>query len=143
VDEFLLKLDIPDDARCELASLGTKKRMISGDVLFDYHDPAGALFFVQKGRLAVHKSTGFLEKMQVIALLDPGAVIGEAAFLDGHIRKTRVTAIEESVIVCFEKNALKAFCQEYPASGFVFLEYLFLTATLRLEKTSERLARIL
>jgi len=143
VDEFLLKLDMPGDARCELVSLGTEKKMISGDVLFDYHDPAEALFYVQEGSLAVHKSTGFLEKMQVIALLNSGAVIGEAAFLDGHIRKTRVTAIEDSVIVCLEKNALKAFCKDYPASGFVFLEYLFLTATLRLEKTSERLARIL
>jgi CRP-like cAMP-binding protein len=143
VDEFLLKMDMPDDARRELVSLGTEKKMSSGDVLFDYHDPAEELFFVQEGSLAVHKSTGFLEKMQVIALLDSGAVIGEAAFLDGHIRNTRVTAIEDSVIFCLKKNALKTFCKDYPASGFVFLEYLFLTVTLRLEKTTERLARIL
>ena len=143
MDELLLKLDMPDDARHELVSVFTEIKMDSGDVLFNYHDPAGELFFVQKGSLAVHKFTGFLDKMQVIALLDSGAVIGEAALLDGHVRKTRVTAIEDCVITCLEKNDFKTFCRKYPDSGFVFLEYLFSTATLRLEKTSERLARIL
>jgi len=143
VDEILLKLDIPDDARFELVSAFTEKRMNAGDVLFDYRETAKTLYFVKEGSLAVHKFTGFLEKMQVIALLDSGAVIGEAAVLDGHLRKTRVTAIKESIIACLGKEDFENFCRKFPRSGFVFLEYLFSTATLRLEKTSNRLARIL
>ena len=143
MDEFLLKLGMPDDARFELISAFTEKRMNPGDVLFDYRDTAKTLYFVKEGSLAVHKFTGFLEKMQVIALLDSGAVIGEAAMLNGHLRKTRITAIKKSIVACLGKDDFESFSRKFPRSGFVFLEYLFLTATLRLEKTSDRLARIL
>lgn len=143
MDALLSRLDIPDGERGELVSLFSNKKLNAGDFLFEYNDAADTLFFLKEGSLAVHKYTGFLEKMQVIALLDPGAVIGEAALLNGHIRKTRVTAIKDSELVCLKNNDFEGYRKKYPQSGFNFLEYLFSTVTLRLEKTSERLARIL
>ncbi len=143
MDDLLLKLNMPDDSRHYLVSLLSEKKLNTGDILFDYHDDAETLFFLQQGNLAVHKFTGFLEKMQVIALLDPGAVVGEAALLDGHTRKTQVTAIKDSIIMCLDKSDFANFKKKFPESGFRFLEYLLSTVTLRLEKTSERLARIL
>lgn len=143
MDTLLSRLGIPDAEKRVFVSLLSNKELCAGDVLFEYADVAEALYFLQEGNLAVHKYTGFLEKMQVIALLDPGTVVGEAALLDGHIRKTRVTAIKDSMLLCLKNNDFEVFCKQYPQSGFVFLEYLFSTIALRLEKTSERLARIL
>ena len=143
MDALLFKLGLPDGERSELVSLFSSKELGTGDVLFEYDDIAEALFFLQKGNLAVHKYTGFLEKMQVIALLDPGTVIGEGALLKGHIRKTRVTAIKDSMLVCLHKKDFENFSKKFPRSGSVFLEYLLSTITLRLERTSDRLARIL
>jgi len=143
VETFLSRLGIPDNEKSELVSLFSNKELGAGDVLFEHDDVAEALFFLLEGNLAVHKYTGFLEKMQVIALLDPGTVVGEAALLDGHIRKTRVIAIKNSKLACLNKNEFEDFRKKYPQSGFSFLKYLFSTIALRLEKTSERLARIL
>jgi CRP-like cAMP-binding protein len=143
VDVILSKLGVPDTDGRELVSLFSSKELSAGDVLFEYDDVAEAFFFLQKGNLAVHKYTGFLEKMQVIALLDPGTVVGEAALLDRHIRKTRVTAIKDSKLVCLKTKDFEDFRKKFPQSGFILLEYLFSTIALRLEKTSERLARIL
>jgi len=143
VDAILLKLGLPDDARSEFVALFTEKKISAGDVLFDYNDDASEIYFLQEGKLAVHKYTGFLEKMQVIALLDPGAVVGESALLKGHRRKTRITAVQDANVFCLREDDFTDFLKKFPESGFSFLKHLFLTVTLRLEKTSERLAHIL
>ncbi len=143
MNEFLLQLDMQDDARHEFIGLLTEKKIRSGFVLFDHGDLADTLYFVMKGRLAVYKSTGFPEKMQVIALLDSGAVVGEAALMDGHLRKTRVTATQDSVVLCLGKDDFEIFARNFPHSALLFIKYLLLTVSLRLEKNSKRLALIL
>jgi CRP/FNR family transcriptional regulator, cyclic AMP receptor protein len=144
VDECLLRLGLSDDeASHELSSLFTEKTVAAGEVLFDYNDSAEEFYFLRDGHLAVHKFTGFLEKMQVIALLDPGAIVGEGAILQQHVRCTRVTAIEESRLFCLPKMDFFTFQKRFPESGTQILKYLLSIVSLRLEKTSERLARIL
>lgn len=144
MEEFLLRFGLTDDeAYRELFPLFTEKRVSAGDVLFDYNDPAEEFYFLTDGHLAVHKFTGFLKKMQVIALLDPGAVVGEGAILQQHVRSTRVTAIEESRLSGLTKLDFFTFQKRFPESGTQILEYLLSIVSLRLEKTSERLARIL
>jgi signal-transduction protein with cAMP-binding, CBS, and nucleotidyltransferase domain len=143
VDELLSRIGIPDDERNEFVSLFSRKKLASGDVLFEYNGVAEELFFLLVGNLAVHKFTGFLEKMQVIALLDSGAGVGAAALLTGHLRAPRVTASSAPTLLCLRKDDFEMFRKKFPDSGLRFLEYLFSMVSLRLEKTSERLARIL
>jgi len=144
VDEFLENLGFTDNkAQQEFISLLTEQRLASGTVLFEYDEPAEKLYFLKEGHLAVYKKTGFLQKMQVIALLDPGAVIGEAALLPKQVRNTRIIAIEESGLFYLERRHFLAFQKKFPESAFLFHEYLLAIISLRLEKTSERLARIL
>lgn len=132
-----------NEAQQGFISLCTEEKLNAGAALFDYSELAEKMFFLENGQLAVHKKTGFLQKMQVIALLSPGAVIGEAALLEGHVRDTRIIAIEDSRLFCLERRDFVRFQQEFPESAFRLLEYLLSIASLRLEKTSERLARIL
>lgn len=127
----------------EMAPLFSKKRLGEGECLFDYNEVAESFYFVQNGRLAVHKFTGFLTKMQVVALLDRGAVVGEGALFVEQSRKTMVTATEESVLFEMSRQAFFEFQVGFPEYGALFLSYLLRVVTLRLEKTSERLARIL
>lgn len=144
MDDLLRGLDSFDnEAQHEFFSLLTEKKLDAGTVLFEYNEPAEKLYFLQEGHLAVYKLTGFLQKMQVIALLDPGAVVGEAALLQSHVRNTRIITIEESRLFCLERRDFLGFQKGFPESALRFLEYLLAIATLRLEKTSARLARIL
>ncbi len=144
MDFFAASLDFLDaDERGVLFALCTEKQLDAGDSLFDYDESGEALFFLKEGRLAVHKFTGFQEKMQIIALLDPGTVVGEAALLPAHTRKTRVTSIEKSSLYCLNRKEFLHWQTNSPALASRFLQYLLSLATLRLEKTSERLAQIL
>jgi len=144
VERFLTRIGLSDEnAPHELVSLFTEKKVVGGDILFNYNDPAEELFFLIEGHLAVHKYTGFLEKTQVIALIDPGAIVGECAILQQHKRSTRVTAIQDSKLLCLTKNNFVKFQEAFPEIANAILQYLLSIVSLRLEKTSERLARIL
>lgn len=124
-------------------ALCSVKSLASGSTLFDYGEPGKALYFIQGGRLAVHKFTGFQKKMQVVALLDTGSVVGEAALLGSHCHKTKVIAIEGSELLCLSVEKYQTLQNEQPDLALRLLAYLFGITRLRLEKTSERLAQIL
>lgn len=134
----------PGEARGHLGTLFSPKSLAPGTVLFDHGDSAEVTYFVVSGHLAVHKQTGFFRKMQVIALLDSGAVVGEGALFGGrHLHSTRVTAIEESKVYGISSTDFRGFKAGFPDTAIQIIEYLLSIVSLRLEKTSERLARIL
>ncbi len=144
VEKFLSAIKFPDDeVSNQFVSLFTEETIAANEILFDCDESADKVFFLKEGHLAVHKYTGFLKKMQVIALLDPGAVIGEAALLQKHVRTTRVTSVVDSKMSFIKRDEFLQFQKQFPESGFRFIQYLFFIVSLRLEKTSERLARIL
>ena len=124
-------------------SLLSEKRISAGETLFDYDDSAEALYFLSNGRLSVHKFTGFLEKMQVVALLDPGAIVGEAALLQNYSRQTRVVAIEDCTLYGFKREDFATLREHSSELACRFLEHILSIVSLRLEKTSDRLARVL
>ena len=134
---------LDEKASSELASLFTEMELVAGGILFDYADSAEQCYLLIDGHLAVHKKTGFLDKMQVVALLDSGAIVGEGAFLHQHQRNTRVSAIEDSKLLSLSKTDFKQFKEKFPKSANQILEYIFSIVSLRLEKTTERLAHIL
>ncbi len=144
MEDFFSFLDFLDEDGCRsLSVLLSEKKISAGDVLFDYGDPAESIFFLNHGCLSVHKFTGFQEKMQVIALLDPGAIIGEAAILQNHVHQTRVSAIEDCQLYCLNRKDFSGLKDQSSELTSRFLEHILSIVTLRLEKTSDRLARVL
>jgi len=121
----------------------SRKKLTAGQVLFDYGESGKAVYFIENGRLAVHKFTGFQNKMQVVALLDKGSIAGESAMLEKHCHKTKVTAIEDSTLFSLSIEKYKTLEKDQPELALRFLKYILTVTSLRLEKTSERLAQIL
>lgn len=121
----------------------SEKRLSAGEILFEYNEPSPTLYFLAEGRLAVHKFTGFQQKMQVVALLDSGSVVCESALLVESHHKTKVTVIEDSLLYCLSHEQYNLLQEENPGLATRFLEELLRVVSLRLEKTSERLAQIL
>ena len=134
-------LDVEKQER--LASVVTEVTLGQGAFLFELGDPATEVFFLARGRLSVHKKTGFHHKMQVVAILDPGAMVGEAGLLPDHLRGVSVRALEDSQLFCLGRQALEAL--EHTDSQLVtqFLKHLLLISSLRLAKTTERLVQVL
>ena len=126
-----------------ILSATTQVVLKKGEVLFRTGDVAEGVFFIEKGRLAVLKETGFNHRTQVVALLEPGASVGEGGVLGYAPRSATIIAVDESVLFCLNRGILATLAEKDPHILIRILERLLYTTNLRLQKSSERLAHIL
>lgn len=114
-----------------------------GEVLFQPGDEAKGVYFLEKGRLGVQTKTGFEDRQQVVALLDPGAPIGERGFAFSDKRGMTVVAIEDSSVFFLSANDFSKIEASNPSVAIIILKKLLSAASLRLQASSERLAHVL
>jgi CRP-like cAMP-binding protein len=131
------------DEQKRIASMVIEVTAEQDTFLFEVGSPAGEVFFLRHGRLSVQKQTGFHRKMQVVAILEPGALVGEAGFLTGHVHGVSVRAIEQSHLFCLDRQKIEDMEHSDPQLAIQFLKRLLLISNVRLEKTTERLAHVL
>jgi len=124
-------------------SMLTWRTLDEAEVLFASGDEGDELYFLLNGKVAVQHSTGFGDRMQVVALLDPGAVIGESGLLDGRKRGATVVATKRSEIAALPAAEFTVLAESEPFLVHKIFTYLLNRVTLRLQKSSERLARVL
>lgn len=117
--------------------------LAAGDVLFGIGDVSSFVYWLVSGRLAVRKMTGFAEKMQVVALLDPGAVVGEGGVFPDQTHSAAVVAVDHSRLVSLSGKSLETLRERHPVTAWKIIARLLYIAHLRLSRNSDRLARIL
>lgn len=146
--------DADKNAELALAFLDAEERAVlrtfcvdlaipAGGILFRMGEAATIVYFLVSGRMAVQKHTGFAEKMQVVALLDPGAPIGEGAVTPGQLRGATVVAIDACRLLSLERRQLEMLQQKNPKLTLKIMMRLLQVTHLRLQKSSERLAHIM
>jgi CRP-like cAMP-binding protein len=111
--------------------------------IFQKGDPAECLYFLVSGRVAVQNKTGFGERTQVVALLDPGAPVGEKGLLGGGSRGATLIAVKDSELLVLPHEAFDKLVSHNPALAIKLLKWLLSRVSLRLEKNSERLVHVL
>ena len=115
----------------------------AGDALFCLNEGGEELFLVMKGRLAVQKKTGFGDRTQVVALLGPGAPVGERFSLSDNFHGATVVAVGDSAVLSFSSKAYGKLKEEHPLLAVSLLEWLLDRTSLRLRKNSDRLSHVL
>lgn len=125
--------------------LGVMERVSyeAGDLIFQKGDPADRLYFLQTGRVAVQSKTGFGDRTQVVALLDPGAPVGEKGLLGGHLRGSTIVAVKDSDFFFLSQESFAGLVEQEPGLVIKLLKWLLNRVSLRLEKNSERLVHVL
>ncbi len=133
-----------DEREAELL-LGTMAvvSLKAGTPLYKINDPADCLYCLVAGRVAVQMSTGFGDRLQVVALLDPGAPIGESGLLDNQARGATLAAVEDSSLLSLSRRDFADLATTHPALAVKVLKWLMARLSIRLKKNSERLAHIL
>ena len=91
----------------------------------------------------MQNKTGFGERMQVVALLDPGAPIGERGLLGHRTRGATLTVVKDSELLVLSQEEFDILVDEDPVLVIKLLKWLLSRVSLRLEKNSERLAHVL
>lgn len=134
---------LEESGRKILAGLVGQRKMEREELLYKVGEHGDDVFFLVQGRLSVLKSTGFHNKMQVVAILEPGAVFGEAAVFSGHVHGTSVRAVEPSLLYCLSRSMIEELARQDCGLYAALLRRLLQVTSLRLEKASSRLAHVL
>ncbi|WGJ15287.1 Crp/Fnr family transcriptional regulator [Methylocapsa sp. D3K7] len=119
-------------------------------IVFSQGDPAGAVFYIQKGKvkITVVSEQG---KEAVVAILETNEFFGEGCLAGQAKRIATVATMTESVIVRLDKAAIIRVIHQEPAFSEMFIAYL-LGRTIRVEadlvdqlfnSSEKRLARML
>lgn len=115
----------------------------AGKVLFNTGDEAGTVYFVIEGKLSVVRKSGFSQRSQIVAVLESGALVGESAVVEGGLRGATVMAMEDSILAALSKKVFAELEEKEPALIILLLKKIVSITALRLQKSSERLTRVL
>ncbi|MEO7371770.1 MAG: Crp/Fnr family transcriptional regulator [Ilumatobacteraceae bacterium] len=91
--------DAPIEVLAAIAAAGREQHLIRGDVLFQEGDIADSLHLVLRGRLAIAIANPIDHRETVVALMEPGDLLGEMAMLDGGPRSAMARALEPSAVL--------------------------------------------
>lgn len=129
---------------CQLLEPHLKSlRLGRGETLFHDGEHAETLYFLVDGRVSVQKKTGFGERTQVVALLGPGAPVGEGGLVEGHRRGATVSAVEDTQLYSLSRATSDELFTQQPQLMLKLTAHLLHITHLRLQKSSERLVHVL
>jgi CRP-like cAMP-binding protein len=104
-----------------LIARGRARRYRRGAVLFNEDEPAESVIVVRTGRVKV---SSFTEdgKEVVLAVREPGELLGELSAIDGEPRSATATALEPVDAVMVAAEDFRAFLADRPRVAFALLE---------------------
>lgn len=104
---------LSSERRAALAEVGYRQRFVAGARLMHQDDRGMAVMVLLRGcvKIVAHKPNGY---EAVLALRDPGDLIGELGSIDGLPRSANVEAVIASETLTVPVDRFTAFQQRYP-----------------------------
>ena len=96
-----------------------------------------------EGKLAVHKKTDFPGRHILMAVLEPGSLVGEMSVMERGRRNSSVIAMEPCKLFVLTSDSMAALLLEKPALGIKLLKRVIHVLSLRFRNTNDRLAKLL
>src|SRR5262249_37234854 len=119
----------------ELFDLARVHQLKAGDVLFAVGDAGDGCYRLDQGLLKVMVTSTSGEE-RIVAILGPGAVVGELAMIDRMPRSATVVALRDSVLRFISREAYEKRVLAFPETKQALLEIL----AFRLRQADEELA---
>ena len=118
---FLGGLD--DAERRSLLEIGLRRSFPRGAVLIYQDEPDDRVMIVLAGRVKVARLDHDGHEL-ILSIRDPGDLLGELAFIDGHPRVATVTALEPVEVVVMLASQLRHHLEHTPRVAVVLLEII-------------------
>jgi CRP-like cAMP-binding protein len=118
-DSFLALLDQAE--RDALVALGVGRTFPRGALLMFEHEPGERVMVLLAGRVKVSR-IGDDGREMLLGIRDPGDLVGELAFIDGHPRIASVTALDEVDAVVIPATTFRSHLETTPRVAVALLE---------------------
>ena len=96
-----------------------------------------------EGKLSVHKRTDFPGRYTLMAVLEPGSLVGEVAVLERGKRNSTVITTEPCKLLILSSDSMEALLLDNQLLGIKLLKRIIHVLSLRFRNTNDRLARLL
>ena len=134
LENFNLFNSLDKNRMMELNSMISDKEMSGDHPIYFANEPSNTIFFLKTGRV---KITQYLSdgSEKIIAIINPGEIFGEMAYMDETQRTDYAVTVESSMICAINKNDLAAFIEKNPELNLKLTKIL----GLKLRSFSERI----
>jgi CRP/FNR family transcriptional regulator, cyclic AMP receptor protein len=123
---------LPNQLLTGLLASGKAVKLAADQVLFLAGDPGDGCYRVNEGLLKV-SITSASGNERILAVLGPGAIVGDMAMIDGQTRSASVTALRDCSLSFVSRAAFESFANKQPE----IYRYLLAVLAERLRKTDE------
>ena len=127
--------DLPDRLTAGLLASAKPRHLSTDEVLFLAGDPGDGFYRVEEGLLKV-SIAAVTGAERILAILGPGAIVGDLAIIDGKPRSATVTALRDCKLRFVSRNAFQTFAREKPE----IYKYLAKVLAARLRDTDQIVA---
>jgi CRP/FNR family transcriptional regulator, cyclic AMP receptor protein len=127
--------DLPDRLSTGLLEHAAPKHLTADEVLFLAGDPGDGFYRLDEGllKVSIASATG---AERILAILGPGAIVGDLAIIDGLPRSASVSALRDCKLRFVSRKAFEAFAEKQP----VIYHYLAKILAMRLRDTDQIVA---
>lgn len=134
LENFNLFSNLDKEKMMELSHLVNDQEIKKNEPIYFASDPSNSIFFLKTGRVKITKylSDG---SEKIIAIINPGEIFGEMAYMDEEQRTDYAVTIEPSLICTINKNDLTSFIKKNPDLNLRLTKIL----GLKLKRFSERI----
>lgn len=105
--------DLPDRLSAGLLTHAAPRQLTSDEVLFLAGDPGDGFYRVDEGllKVSIESATG---NERILAILGPGAIVGDLSIIDGKPRSATVTALRDCRLRFVSRAGFEAFAAKEP-----------------------------
>jgi CRP/FNR family cyclic AMP-dependent transcriptional regulator len=105
--------DLPDRLSAGLLAHAASRHLTADEVLFIAGDPGDGFYRVDEGLLKVSiESASGAER--ILAILGPGAIVGDLSIIDGKPRSATVTALRDCTLRFVSRTGFEVFAVKEP-----------------------------
>jgi CRP-like cAMP-binding protein len=120
---------LSEDHRAIFEAASERLPVPKGDYLIRRGEPGGEIYYLQSGNLEVIDTRSRPEI--IIAVLEPGSMVGEMAFIDNSPRSADVRAANNCEVLRWGQQDLRSTLSRNPVFAAAFFENLAKQATIR------------
>lgn len=134
LENFNLFSSLDKDKMMELNRIISDREIKGDEPIYFANEPSKTIYFLKTGRVKISKyfSDG---SEKIIAIINPGEIFGEMAYLDENQRTDYAITVEPSLICAINKNDLSSFIEKNPELNIKMTKIL----GLKLKSFSERI----
>ena len=142
MENFKFFNTLADDELRTFLGFCESKHICEGQTIWNEGDEYHYAAFIVSGKVGIKKRTEFEGKYMIVGTFGSGTVVGELCLLMDKPRSVTAVVLETVDIVILSSDNFELLLTGNPKLGLKLLKHIFIITSERLNRSTDRIARI-